>query len=138
MLDKQSSSRNNISNLKLKKMKGLAIFGISGFIALSINLTVFMIFLKFVPPYIASIFAFIFAVSFNFFFHGKFLWQSVPSFRKYKYFVSGYSISLMINIIFVYTFASSFAHPVISQIIGGLLGVIINYFVSKHSFKKKV
>lgn len=118
----------------MKKLKGLLIFGLSGSIALVINLSVFIVAIKLVPPYVASIFAFIFAVTFNFFFHGKFLWKSTPTILKYQYFVSGYSVSLIINVVFVYAFSSSFSHPVAAQIIGGLLGSIINYFVSKISF----
>ena len=115
-------------------MKNISVFATSGMIALMINLSIFMIFIEFVEAYIASIFAFLFAVTFNFFFHSRFLWNAAVNFRRYRFFVTGYSASLFINVIFVYFFEAIFCHPVVSQIIGGCMGVIANYFVSKFSF----
>ena len=103
-------------------------------IALVINLSVFMICIEFVAAYIASIFAFLFAVTFNFFFHSRFLWNSSVNFRRYRFFVGGYSGSLFVNVIFVYFFQSTFFHPVVSQILGGCMGAVANYFVSRFSF----
>jgi putative flippase GtrA len=70
--------------------------------------------------------------------HGIFLWRKTPSFDKFYIFISGYSIGLSLNILFVYFFVNFFSNALYAQVIGGALGVVFNFFSSKFSFTKKI
>lgn len=114
------------------------LFLLIGSVAFLINLIFFSIFNNFLPAYLASFFCFFVAVTFNFFMHGRFLWKLPPSFKKFYIFISGYSIGLFLNVIFVYFFVSFFPNALHAQIIGISLGVIFNFFSSKFSYTGKI
>jgi putative flippase GtrA len=57
-----------------------------------------------------------------------------PSIKKFFLFISGYSIGLVLNVLFVYFFENFFSMALYAQIIGGGLGVVFNFFSSKFSY----
>jgi hypothetical protein len=114
------------------------LFLVIGSLAFAINLIFFSIFNTFLPAYLSSFFCFFVAVTFNFFMHGIFLWKVPPSFNKFYLFISGYSIGLLLNVLFIYFFVSFFSSALYAQVIGGSLGVVFNFFSSKFSYTGKI
>lgn len=110
------------------------LFLIIGSLAFAINLLFFSIFNIFLPAYVSSFCCFFVAVTFNFFMHGMYLWKVPPSIKKFFLFISGYSIGLVLNVLFVYFFENFFSMALYAQIIGGGLGVVFNFFSSKFSY----
>lgn len=130
-------------NFKIKNLFGVGSpirFIIVGIFGMIINLTSFSIYISFFSATISSFFAFSTAVSFNFIGHRIYLWEiknRIPLLRYFRNFYSGYSFSLLVNLLTVYFFESYFTNKIYIQIIGIIFGSVLNYFVSRAVFKKK-
>ena len=120
----------------------LTIFAIIGLFGLALNLSSFIIYLKFFSATFSSFLAFSTAVIFNYLCHGNFLWKlnknQVLKFKRFIKFYSGYSFSMIVNVLIVYYFQSYLENIIFIQIIGIMLGSLLNFFVSKFSFTGKI
>lgn len=114
------------------------LFIVIGMCGLVLNLSSFMVYIKFFTPVASSFLAFSTAVILNYFCHGKFLWRlqqlQIFSLQQFLKFYSGYSISMTINLLIVYFFQNSFDNILFVQLIGIILGSLLNFFISKFLF----
>jgi putative flippase GtrA len=119
-----------------------SIFAIIGLFGLALNLSSFIIYLKFFSPTFASFLAFSTAVIFNYICHGKFLWTYRKihglKYQRFVKFYLGYSFSMIVNVSIVYFFQSYFENIILLQIIGIILGSLLNFFISRFAFTGRI
>jgi len=115
-----------------------SIFLVIGLFGLLLNLSTFAIYINFFTPTFSSFLAFSTAVIFNYLCHGKFLWKfdrlEILAIKRFLKFYSGYSFSMVINISIVYFFQDTADEIILVQLLGIVLGSLLNFFVSKLSF----
>jgi len=115
-----------------------SIFLVIGVFGLALNLSTFAVYINFFSPTVSSFLAFSTAVIFNYLCHGRFLWkfnyEEIFLPKRFIKFYLGYSFSMIINISIVYFFQDSLEEIILVQLIGVVLGSLLNFFVSKLSF----
>ena len=128
----------------LKKLVSakFTIFLIIGLFGLVLNLISFIGYNEFFSPTFSSFLAFSTAIVFNYFCHGRFLWQSHSPqnflLQRFLKFYSGYSFSMVINVSVVYFFQDYFENILFLQVTGIALGSLLNFFISRLSFTGQI
>ena len=128
----------------LKKLVSakFTIFLIIGLFGLVLNLISFIGYNEFFSPTFSSFLAFSTAIVFNYFCHGRFLWQShspqIFLLQRFLKFYSGYSFSMVINVSVVYFFQDYFENILFLQVTGIALGSLLNFFISRLSFTGQI